>query len=150
MKPGEKNIQYNKTNNTQLRGWQSRLLSREIHCQPCVIYIVPQHLFIKQLLNVFFLTSHNYLNLFNKYPTNYNINIYIYIINMSFHPPVFSRVRGTRSLVVCVCFVDRICPYVLFWPQCCLFFFDLRILITPLVSLILTLLAVNYDTFNFI
>jgi hypothetical protein len=35
---------------------------------------------------------------------------------MSFHPPVFSRVRGTRSLVVCVCFVDRICPYVLFWP----------------------------------
>ena len=33
MKPGEKNIQYNKTNNTQLRGWQSRLLPREIHCQ---------------------------------------------------------------------------------------------------------------------
>ena len=27
MKPGEKNVQYNKTNNTQLRGWQSRLLT---------------------------------------------------------------------------------------------------------------------------
>ena len=26
---------------------------------------------------------------------------------MSFHPPVFSRVRGTRSLVLCVCLVDR-------------------------------------------
>ena len=30
MKPGEKNIQYNKTNNTQLRGWQNRLLPLEI------------------------------------------------------------------------------------------------------------------------
>ena len=26
---------------------------------------------------------------------------------MSFHPAVFSRVRGTRSLVLCVCLVDR-------------------------------------------
>ena len=26
---------------------------------------------------------------------------------MFFHPPVFSRVRDTRSLVLCVCFVDR-------------------------------------------
>ena len=32
---------------------------------------------------------------------------------------------------LCVCFVDR-CLY--FWPLCCLFFFDLRILITPLIS----------------
>ena len=28
-----------------------------------------------------------------------------------------------------------VCPFVLFfWPLCCLFFFDIRILITPLVS----------------
>ena len=45
-------------------------------------------------------------------------------------------VRVTRSLVVCVCFVDRclsFCPFS-FWPLCCLFFFDLPILITPLLS----------------
>ena len=41
----------------------------------------------------------------------------------------------TRSLVVCVCVVDNclsFCPF-FFWPLCCLSFFDLRILITPLV-----------------
>ena len=48
-------------------------------------------------------------------------------------PLVFSGVRVTRSLVLCVCFVDR-CLYFFFWPLCCLFFFDIRILITPLVS----------------
>ena len=51
-------------------------------------------------------------------------------------PPVFSRVRVTRSLALCVCFVDRclsFCPF-FFWPLCCLFFFDIRILITPFVS----------------
>ena len=42
----------------------------------------------------------------------------------------FSGVRVTRSLVLCVCFVDR-CLF--FWLLCCLFF-DIRILITPLVS----------------
>ena len=40
---------------------------------------------------------------------------------------------GTQSLVLCVCFVDRF-VFFFFWPLCCLFFFDLRILITPLVS----------------
>jgi len=45
--------------------------------------------------------------------------------------PVFSRVHVTRSLVLCVCFVDR---WLSFWALCCLFFFDLRILITTLVS----------------
>jgi hypothetical protein len=48
--------------------------------------------------------------------------------------PVFSGVRVTRSLVLCVWFVDRwfsFCTF--FWPLCCLLF-DLRILITPLVS----------------
>jgi hypothetical protein len=37
----------------------------------------------------------------------------------------------TQSLVSCVAFVDR--PF-FFWPLCCLSFFDLRILITSLVS----------------
>jgi hypothetical protein len=50
-------------------------------------------------------------------------------------PPVFSGVRVTRSLlyVYCVCFVDR-CLSLFFWSLCCLFFFDLLILITPLVT----------------
>jgi hypothetical protein len=51
-------------------------------------------------------------------------------------PPVISGVRGTRSLVLCVCFVDRCLSFstFVFWPLCCLFFLDLRIRITPLVS----------------
>jgi hypothetical protein len=48
--------------------------------------------------------------------------------------PVFSGVRVTRSLVVCVYFVDCCLSllYFFFWPLCCLFFFDIRILITSL------------------
>ena len=46
-------------------------------------------------------------------------------------PPVFSGVRVTRSLVLCVCFVHR-CLSFFFWQSCSLFFFDLRILITSL------------------
>jgi hypothetical protein len=49
--------------------------------------------------------------------------------------PCFSGVRITRSLVLCICFVDR-WVYLLnffFWPLCCLFF-DTQILITPLIS----------------
>ena len=51
-------------------------------------------------------------------------------------PQVFSEIRVTRSLVLYVCFVDRrlsFCTF-FFWPLCCLFFFDIRILIAPLVS----------------
>ena len=48
-------------------------------------------------------------------------------------PPVFSGVSVTWSLLLCVCFVDR-CLSFYFWSLCCLFFFDIRILITPLVS----------------
>ena len=52
-------------------------------------------------------------------------------------PPVFSGVRVTRSLVLCVCFVDCNLLFVLlsffFWSLCCLSS-DLRILIIPLVS----------------
>jgi len=50
-------------------------------------------------------------------------------------PPVFSEVRDTRY-VLYVCFVDHclsFCTF-FFWPLCCLFFFDIRILITSLVS----------------
>jgi hypothetical protein len=48
-------------------------------------------------------------------------------------PLVFSGVRVTRSLVWCICFVDR-CLSFFFWPLCCLSFFELGILITLLVS----------------
>ena len=37
-------------------------------------------------------------------------------------PPVFSGVRVTQSLVLCVHFVDR-CLSFFFWSLCCLFFF---------------------------
>ena len=43
--------------------------------------------------------------------------------------PILNGVRVTRSLVLCVCFIDRY----FFWPVCCLSF-ALRIVITPLVS----------------
>ena len=46
--------------------------------------------------------------------------------------PILIGVRVTRSLVLCVCFVDRLSYF--YWPLCCLFFFDIRILITPLIS----------------
>jgi hypothetical protein len=48
-------------------------------------------------------------------------------------PLVFSGVRVTRSLVLCECFINRclsICTFLLY----CLFFFDIRIMIAPLVS----------------
>ena len=48
-------------------------------------------------------------------------------------PLVYSGVHVTRSLVVCVCFVDR-CLYFFSRPLGCLFFFDIRILITTLIS----------------
>ena len=51
-------------------------------------------------------------------------------------PPVYNWVRVTPSLVVCVMF-SRSLSVPLFrflWPWCCLSFFDLRILITLLVS----------------
>ena len=46
-------------------------------------------------------------------------------------PPVFTGVRVTQSLVLYVCCVDRCLSFFL-WPLCCLFFFDIRILITSL------------------
>ena len=52
-------------------------------------------------------------------------------------PPVFSGVRVTQSLVLCACmFCSSLffLLYFFFWPLYCLFFFDIRIPITPLVS----------------
>jgi fatty-acid desaturase len=37
-------------------------------------------------------------------------------------------------LSVLLRYTDSDYPFVIFWPLCCLFFFDIRILITPLVS----------------
>jgi len=50
-------------------------------------------------------------------------------------PPIFMGVRVTRSSVLCVCFVDRFYPFVLFLLAIVLyrFFFDLRVLITPIL-----------------
>ena len=46
-------------------------------------------------------------------------------------PPVFSVVRFTPSLVLCVCFADRCFSFctVFFWSLCCLFF-DIRIMVS--------------------
>ena len=54
--------------------------------------------------------------------------------------PVFSGVRVTRFLVLYVCFVDLClsCCNFFFWPLCCLSFFKIRLLITPLVSSYIT------------
>ena len=51
-------------------------------------------------------------------------------------PPVFSGVRVTRSLVLCVCFVDRcfVLLYFFFWPLCCPFFFDIWYLQSLVIS----------------
>ena len=64
-------------------------------------------------------------------------------------PPVFSGVRVTRSVVLCVCFVDRCLSFcTFFWPLFCLFFFDIRILITPLVSLSSSYIQLNRRPIN--
>ena len=46
----------------------------------------------------------------------YQIFFHQELFTLSEHPsspPVFSEVRVTRSLIVCVCCVDRVCPFVL-------------------------------------
>jgi len=58
--------------------------------------------------------------------------------------PMFSGVRVTRSLVLCVCFVDRCLSFFL-WPLCCLFFFGLRIL-----HLFLRIWIAWHDSFFFL
>ena len=49
-------------------------------------------------------------------------------------PLVFSVVRVTRSLVLCVCFVDRCLSFCPWSFGHCMFFLDLQILVTLLVS----------------
>jgi hypothetical protein len=67
-------------------------------------------------------------------------------------PPVFSGVRVTRSLVLCVCFVDRClsrCP-VFFWPLYCVSFFDIRMFIIFLIYIhIVSYCTVLFNYFIF-
>ena len=53
-----------------------------------------------------------------------------------YSPPVYRGVRVTRSVVLYLCIVDSRLTFcsLSFWPLCCLFVFDIRLLITPLVS----------------
>jgi len=55
--------------------------------------------------------------------------------HMSVHP-VISEVHVARSLILCVMFCRSsfVILSISFWLLCCLSFFDVRILITPLVS----------------
>jgi hypothetical protein len=48
----------------------------------------------------------------------------------------FNEVRLARSLVICVVFCRSLFVLLFFfaWPLCCLSFYDLQILINPLVS----------------
>jgi len=51
-------------------------------------------------------------------------------------PPIFRAASVTRSLVLCVMFCRSlfVLLFFYFWSLCCPSFFDLRIMITPLVS----------------
>jgi hypothetical protein len=42
--------------------------------------------------------------------------------------------RGNQNPYIKEEQTDSDCPFGIFWPLCCLFFFDIQILITPLVS----------------
>ena len=65
-----------------------------------------------------------------------NFHFMLHVMMYQVMPPVLSGVRVTRSLVLCRVFCRLL--FVLlnffFWPLCCLFIFDLQILITPLLS----------------
>ena len=54
----------------------------------------------------------------------------LYLVKFS-SSTILSGAHVTRSLVLCVCLSFRTFS---FWPLCCLFFFDIRILITSLIS----------------
>jgi len=64
---------------------------------------------------------------------------------------VFSGVRVTRSLILCVMFCRSLFAllYFFFWPLCCLFFFDLQILITHLLSSIFSSKTCNLNPIVF-
>jgi len=67
-------------------------------------------------------------------------------------PPVFSVVRVTRSLVFCMMIYRSlfVLLYFFFWPLCYLFFFDLRIMITPfgIFKLLLSLSRLSNPVFG--
>ena len=57
------------------------------------------------------------------------------LLTLPEHLSLPTGVPATQSLVLCVCFVDRclsLCTF--YFGHCVLFLFDIRILITPLVS----------------
>jgi len=72
------------------------------------------------------------------------------LLTLPDHPsssPVFNGVRVTRSLVLCVWFCRSLFVLLYFfcWPLYCLFFFDIRILITPLVSSNSSYISANWN-----
>ena len=89
------------------------------------------------------------IDCFNFSIVNFYIHLYVAAYQQHLHmesyfssgiiehlssPSRFSVVRVTWSLVLCVCFVDSCLSFCSFLPLYCMFFFDLRILITTLVS----------------
>jgi hypothetical protein len=58
-------------------------------------------------------------------------------------PPVVSAVGVAQSLVFCAVFWDR-CWSFFFWSLCCLSFFEIQILFTPLVSSTLLIAVVSF------
>ena len=62
-------------------------------------------------------------------------------------PLGFNEVYVTRHLVLCVRFCGSLFVPFFFMPLCCLSFYDLRFLITPLVSSnsSLTIYQINFD-----
>jgi hypothetical protein len=62
----------------------------------------------------------------------FSCNLDLVLVEHPSSPPVISRVRVTRSLVLCVMFWRSLFVFLsfFFWPFCCLSFFDLRILMT--------------------
>jgi len=109
----------------------------------CFIYIYYVHISVKKNNVAFPTIIYNIINIFscrfnsslyyNYWENNYKLKLKLHSAHSS--PPVFSGVCVPRSLVLCVCFVYRyfVLLAFFFWPLCCLFF-NLRILITPLVS----------------
>ena len=82
-------------------------ISKKLNTSPVVLFVVVE--WRKSMLIRFYIHYHTIYTYYN----------------------MFNGVRVTRSLVLCVCYVDR-CLSV--WSLCCLLVFDIRILITPLVS----------------
>jgi len=66
-------------------------------------------------------------------------------------PPVFSGIRVTGSLVLCVCFVDRCLFFCTFsFGRCSLFFFDILIQITLWYMYLQTLLALMMQCYLYL